>query len=690
VGDRVKSPASGWFEFSIDASGDGLSIRSQNHFGHAFHLNYLASAGSLTHVQFESNVWTEFTVVTSTNRIELWQERTLLASTNSTSPIPYPPRTVLAQGLSIGNSRSGGFPALGTIAELEFYNYPFGDSDQSEYSVSAVAIREPPSVQMEWKRNPFDKVSIRRRSASQSSWITVATNGAGSTWTDTNVLLGATYDYTVFNPSSPERSSGGIRVGVHASVPEFRGAVMLVVDETLESKIQNALREYERDLMGDGWRVIRIQAPRHNDDNWTANRDAIQGLRTQLQTEYRNSHGELKQVVLIGHVPIPYSGFAAEDGHMGPKDNHYGAWPTDLFYADLDGNWTDLDRYPLAYNTVFPETMNKVGDGKFDQNQVAKNANGDSAIELAVGRIDFARLEGFLAERISETALLKRYFEKNHRFRHAELTFPPRLIAQGFSHPNENRTLLNNAVHNAHRNFGTDDSALVVGDLFRLNQRALWGYQAGFGYVNVMNNNQPNPWTSADVTRPDRAPPIGFYMLSGSWFGDWNVKGCLLKAVLAPVDSGLASCWMRGYLWRWDPLAVGGTLGDALMATANDTDQHPMRFGAPRTLVILGDPTLRPNVIPPPTDAHLLTTETGSVIEWHWTGPLPDAYYLYSSSEVLGPFTNRVASLAPEVTRHLLEQSAPAHKFYALRAAKTVITGSGCYTNLSQCAFVRR
>jgi hypothetical protein len=61
-----------------------------------------------------------------------------------------------------------------------------------------------------------------------------------------------------------------------------------------------------------------------------------------------------------GHVPVPYSGNFNLDGH----DYHFGAWPADVFYGDMDGVWTDSSVTQTIASD--PRNWNVPGDGKFD------------------------------------------------------------------------------------------------------------------------------------------------------------------------------------------------------------------------------------------------------------------------------------------------------------------------------------
>ncbi len=690
VGDPIRRPEAGWLELAVSAQADALSFRSRNQFGHEFALLYEAASGALRHLQFESNSWTEFTLVLETNRIEIWQEDHLLASTNTGTTVPLPPESVVRGGLCLGNVISGGQPARGAFDDLECFSYPFGVFEHSAFHVVASVSNAPQGILLEWKRNPFRKLSIRRRLLNEPSPALLTTNVSGLSWIDKTAAPGERYEYTIFDPRLPDRVSGTITASLEGIPEEYRGRALVLVDETLEGSLAQELREFEKDLIGDGWFVTRRSTPRHHDTRWSVNPAAIGKVRAMVQEEYQAARGELRTVILVGHVAVPYTGFGAEDGHIARGENHFGAWPSDLYYADTDGHWTDIDSYPLSYETFYPETKNVPGDGKFDQSQVPRNAAGKPFIEVSVGRIDFARLEGYLGERLSEIAMLKRYFDKNHRYRHGELAFPARAIVESFSHPNENRILFNNAIYNSRRNFGPDPDALVVGDFTRLKQAALWGFQAGFGAVNVMNNNQANPWSTESITRPSQAPSVAFYMLSGSWFGDWNLAGNLLRGMLVPANSGLASCWMRGHLVRFDRMATGGTIGDAWMATANDPHQAATVFGAPRTLSLLGDPSLRSSIVPPPGPARVSKGERGSIVTWAKAAGQPMGYFVYASPFALGPFTNRLTERLIQETQFTDTHTDHAARYYAVRAALLATTGGGSYTNLSQASFARK
>ena len=96
----------------------------------------------------------------------------------------------------------------------------------------------------------------------------------------------------------------------------------------------------------------------------------------------------------------------APDAHT----DHYGAWPADGFYGDVDGVWTDVSVDESGARR--DENKNIPGDGKFDQ------TTWPSDVDWMIGRVDLSRLPQF---DLDEESLTARYFEKNHRFRMGEV-----------------------------------------------------------------------------------------------------------------------------------------------------------------------------------------------------------------------------------------------------------------------------
>ena len=141
--------------------------------------------------------------------------------------------------------------------------------------------------------------------------------------------------------------------GIDLPPVEYRGKVVLLVDQTLATDLATNLTQLQEDLVGDGWQVITNFVPRHNDTNWSANPTNIAAIKSFITNTYYADTTNTKAVFIIGHVAIPYSGMQAFDGHDsdGPEfgqGNHRGAWAADIYYGDVDGIWTDTEAYPAV------------------------------------------------------------------------------------------------------------------------------------------------------------------------------------------------------------------------------------------------------------------------------------------------------------------------------------------------------
>ena len=382
----------------------------------------------------------------------------------------------------------------------------------------------------------------------------------------------------------------------------------------------------------------------------------------------------------------------AEDLHTGRGDNHYGAWPADTYYADVDGLWTDEYAYPtFLAATRFPVTHNVPGDGKFDTEWLPANAHGEHRLELGFGRLDFANMPSLGRGRGAEAAAIRRYLEKNHRYRHGAMPARPAAVVGPYLHTYTDMEMFPSAVR-ASRLFGFDAGAIYEGDLFRLpgSEVAVWGFQSGGGNLDRIRVGSESVVTTSMLAAEKVVPRVLFAMLLGSWFGDWAAgEDNLLRGIIASRDHGLAAIWVRYTEWLLDPLARGGTLGDAQRLTANESirTQDPNR-GTTRTLTIHGDPTLRLHAVPPPRRVRGERGAEGVRLRWEDAGPAGGAagWYVYkSTSGWRGPY-RRLAVEPPANLEHR-DPGADGGATYMVRRAQLIETGSGSYTNLSQGVF---
>ena len=459
--------------------------------------------------------------------------------------------------------------------------------------------------------------------------------------------------------------------------PTYRGKVILVVDKTVaaDPQVSSKIERLTQDLAGDGWRVLRHDVERgpvlpingsSTDYTLWAQQNAprVREVRALIKADYDAAPAEVKNVFLIGHVPVPYSGTTGNlsGGH------YYGATPADLFYGEMSalygpGGWSDLD----TASSVRLGCDNLPGDGKFDQNLLP------SPMELGVGRVDLSLpiLTAFFG--VNEATLLSRYLDKDHDFRCCVFAIHRRAI--GF------KSLMKPV-------FG-EDNVLEIGDnQWFLNvsgsgQDYLLGGVDGTGNGNVLYQLG----TTADFVVNDSR--VVFCNFHGSYFGNWGDSTFLNAPLANPYDPangrygyGLGVVW--GFLGLDEitltKRALGATLGEALFSGYTDVPN----FG------LMGDPTLRMHSVLPVSSLSVTKTDTTVTLSWMNSPDATEGYNIYRAPTRNGPFV--LVNADGPVTGITYNAARPStgdpDNFYMVRAVKTELPPTGTtlpsYVNMSE------
>ena len=446
---------------------------------------------------------------------------------------------------------------------------------------------------------------------------------------------------------------GFIQAGIKCPENEQRGTTLMVIEAGLRGWLQDELALYQNDLVGDGWMVSQIEV--HSTDPIVSVKEKIRNACLQ--------DSSINSLVLIGHIPVPYSGNVAMDGHP----DHQGAWPSDVFYGDLDGQWTD----EYVYSTVAsrPENHNIPGDGKFDQSYIP------SDIDLKVGRIDLSFLPSFAK---SEEELMRRYFEKNHAFRHKQLIAAAKGLID--EHLNLSRHAIGWRVFPVM--FGLE--GVTPGDYMTnlTSDSYLWSYaSAGSGY------NQCGSVVSTQQYATHTFNTI-FTMLYGSYFGDWDNPDNLLRAALASEGGILVNFWACNPSWVLHPMALGETIGYCTRLTQNMATEYTPFFGN-RIIhsALMGDPTLRMHIVAPVSQVQTSVFNDSLVqLSWHPSPDFPAGYHVYRSASMNEKF-ERINQFLVTDTVFVDQAPLPGTNIYMVRAKSLTVSASGSYYNLSQGVF---
>ena len=447
-----------------------------------------------------------------------------------------------------------------------------------------------------------------------------------------------------------------MRAGIEVPLVEDRGQIALVVEDTVQASLSTEIARLEEDLRGDGWIPVRAVARRAS---------SPPEVKETIEALYRAAPDRLRQVLLLGHVPVPYSGNIAPDHHYRPTGNgltptHQGAWPADIYYGDMVGAWTDttVDTRNNEYPPTDPVNVNIPGDGKFDQGSATtddKRPRGARSlaphrrgrIALAIGRVDLSDLPAF--DPRTEIDLLRAYLDKEHRFRHGQLAgerfavvddhFPIRTDAKlGADEVPESKAVAAYSVASAL--FGP--AAVRRGGWLDL----LGGHPALFAYASGPGHHGSIEGVATTTELAQKDPKVMFSVLWGSFFGDWDHRDNFLRAQLA-TSAGLTSAWGLEP-WLLHPLALGATVGECVVLTEESS---------PRShLALMGDPSLRMFVVAPPTGAVAARAGRGVSLRWTPSAEAVLGYHVYRADDpaLAGPPVD-----GPVARRHGLRGSGP-------------------------------
>ncbi len=536
-----------------------------------------------------------------------------------------------------------------------------------------------PAIAITWSpdTNAVEYV-IKRKTPKEDSWSEPIAELGGeiNEFTDYSVIKGIGYEYFIKKKSVvPTDTSnyiydgyGYVYAGYEVETPDYKGEALLLIDETIADELKNEIKLFCIDIIGDGWTLTKRKVPRTEEFD----PKTVKNVKDTIVEVYNRSGGELKTVILLGRIAVPYSGDIAVDGHI----DHGGAWAADTYYADINGEWTDA--YVLDTNATREANHNEPGDGKFDQIQIA------SDLELQLGRIDFYEVNYF---GLSELELLRRYLNKNREYK-----------------TNERKPLLKGVID--------DNMGIAFSEAFA--SGAWMSFTAALGRENVesgefvIDTNEPDnifaygcgagsyQQVGAVISLSDfedgKAAGV-FTGLFGSYSGDWDSENNILRATLASDSPALTCVWFGRPYWHFHHLALDKTIGYCAKVSQNNQYLYESSglYGYRYVHAsLLGDPTLRLYHEPAPKNLQAVA-EIGlnsKEIRLFWSD---------SSDETLGFNVYRAASYFEKFEKLNDEPLAepifidknpkPGRNLYMIRSKRRKQTLAGSILNYSQGAF---
>jgi hypothetical protein len=533
----------------------------------------------------------------------------------------------------------------------------WGD-DTWAYTVqlSATVQSSPAQVTLSWPQDGYgvDRYVVFRKAKEAASWGAGTTlAGSSTTYVDNNVSRGAAYEYQVVKHATlGYKGYGYIYVGIEAPLVENRGKVILLVDSSQTTSLSTELSRLEQDLVGDGWNVLRADVSRS---------DAPANIRAMIQAAHRADPANANTVFLLGHVPIFRCGLLEVDEHT-PR-----SFPADTFYGEVDAIWANPNNIP-------------------------------SDVDLMVGRVDLWNMPS--AGR-SETELLRNYLNKDHNWRHKRIEVPRRALmgnragdkageapaASGFRNfepfVGRGNTILANEQYDAPESerWGL---MLAAGAY-------LWAYACGGGSYSSISfmgtHGEYRELWSTDIIAFDCKAV--FFMMYGSWFGEWDTPDNIMRATLATPTTGLTCSYAGRPHWYYHHMGLGEPIGYSARLTQNNNGLYTNqvnRFQRGVHIALMGDPTLRLHPVAPPSDVRAVSVSSGVQVSWTRSPEMIAGYHVYRATSLLGPYSRRTASVSGDNTFTDVTGAGGPYT-YMVRAIKLESTPSGTYYNPSQGAF---
>jgi hypothetical protein len=523
--------------------------------------------------------------------------------------------------------------------------------------LTAVTNEAPPGITLKWLPSlQATSFKVYKKSESSVSWgVAIATlPGTDTSYTDNNVVIDTAYEYRVVKHTPSFTAYGYIYAGIKYHPPDYKGKLIMLVDSFFVDSLAPEITRLVKDISGDGWIVEKYNVSRF---------DQVTYIKSIITNAYYSDPGNVKALLLLGHIPVPYSGNINPDGHP----DHTGAWPADVYYADIDGVFTDFSVFNDTAS--HPANINVPGDGKFDQSEIP------SDIELQIGRIDLSNLPAFPN---TESELLKKYLDKNHNFRNKLMTCQLRSLID------DNMSSASLPVGSSGwRNFAplVGFDAIDTTDFFTTlaHESYMWSYGLGGGtFENAAGIGHTSDFASDTVQSV-------FVMLFGSYFGDWDNEDNFLRAPLASANRALTCCWVGCPYWLFHHMALGENIGYSVRLTQNNSNLYASNTAARQVhIALMGDPTLKMHIVAPPSNVNLSIINDDHVrVMWSASPEAVSGYYIYRSSEEYGKYV-RISPAIISIYTFTDTQPLEGINYYMVKAVKLENTPSGSYFNVSR------
>ncbi|MEO5905597.1 MAG: hypothetical protein ABIQ11_02650 [Saprospiraceae bacterium] len=165
--------------------------------------------------------------------------------------------------------------------------------------LSAEVQATPPRITLNWI--PNDSATqhyVYRKLRNAITWgAPIATlAGSATEFMDSSITVGIPFEYRVTRAATAFTGHGYIFSGIEIPPAEFRGRIILLVDDTFADSLAFEIKRLQDYFEGDGWKVIRM------DINRSLPVTDVKGM---IVSAYNDDPVNTKALFLLGHIPIP-------------------------------------------------------------------------------------------------------------------------------------------------------------------------------------------------------------------------------------------------------------------------------------------------------------------------------------------------------------------------------------------------
>ncbi|HHE37224.1 MAG TPA: hypothetical protein ENL20_01455, partial [Candidatus Cloacimonetes bacterium] len=350
---------------------------------------------------------------------------------------------------------------------------------------------------------------------------------------------------------------------------------LIIVDPTIQTSISSALATYQSDLLNESLNSFLV----------AFSGTSAEDVKTIISSYF--SSDNIVGSILIGDIPSAWYEYEKHDS-LGVPTGEWSEFPIDLFYADMDGTWSDSD-----------------SDGMYDVH------TGNVHPDIWVGRIKADNL--FISNK-TEVEMINDYFNRNHLFRNGMLTMPGTALAYVDDDWSSNGNYYQSSLEYIYPNPNTEliNESQATNGVDYMDNRL----PANYEFIQVMVHSSPIHHGFKAVDGPDTTwtnvmnsdlvniqPNAYFYNLFACSNCRYENDNCMGNIYLLDNDYCLnvigttKTGSMLYFADFYEPLSLDNTFGQSLVEWwALHVDSPTPTYSQVHWFygnLILGDPTLR-------------------------------------------------------------------------------------------------